>query len=249
MVRSDRKGPRQFGTAHAERSAAGRRGEAFFEGGGCKSPGEAVSAEAPAAVPRCLRGYAAAAPREPLADNFVRPSDTDEEGHVVRTGKSWQLRARALQRGKLVHRLLQSLPDVRSEGRLKAALRYLARNAGEWAEDERETLAAQVLSLIGDISFAAVFAPGSRAEVSIAGRLDRPGRTAGAGIRPDRPAGGDAGRSADRRLQDQPCPASRHRRGAYGLYPPARALPGCFGQALSPAGRSAPRCCGPKRLK
>ena len=44
-------------------------------------------------------------------------------------------------------------------------------------EDERETLATQVLSLIGDTRFAAVFAPGSRAEVSIAGRLDRPGRT------------------------------------------------------------------------
>jgi ATP-dependent helicase/nuclease subunit A len=86
------------------------------------------------------------------------------------------LRARALLRGKLVHRLLQSLPDVPSEGRREAALRYLARNAGEWAEDERETLAAQVLSLIGDTRFAAVFAPGSRAEVSIAGRLDRPGR-------------------------------------------------------------------------
>ena len=47
----------------------------------------------------------------------------------------------------------------------------------EWAEEERETLAAQVLSLIGDIRFASLFAPGSRAEVSIAGRLDRPGRT------------------------------------------------------------------------
>ena len=54
---------------------------------------------------------------------------------------------------------------------------YLARNAGEWAEEEHETLAAQVLSLIGDISFASLFAPGSRAEVSIAGKLDRPGRT------------------------------------------------------------------------
>jgi ATP-dependent helicase/nuclease subunit A len=116
-------------------------------------------------------------PRRPLADHFLRPSDPAEDGHALRSGEAVQLRARALQRGKLVHRLLQSLPDVRSEGRLKAALRYLARNAGEWAENERETLAARVLSLIGDVRFAAVFAAGSRAEVSIAGRLDRPGRT------------------------------------------------------------------------
>jgi ATP-dependent helicase/nuclease subunit A len=117
------------------------------------------------------------APRDAPIDNFVRPSDSDEEaGHVVRSGEAVQLRKLALLRGKLVHRLLQSLPDVRAEGRREAALRYLARNAGEWAEDERETLAARVLSLIGDTRFAAVFAPGSRAEVSIAGRLDRPER-------------------------------------------------------------------------
>jgi ATP-dependent helicase/nuclease subunit A len=115
-------------------------------------------------------------PREPLADNFLRPSDPAEDGHTLRSGEAVQLRTRALQRGKLVHRLLQSLPDVPTEGRLNAALRYLARNAGEWTEEERETLAAQILSLIGDGRFAAVFAPDSRAEVSIAGRLDRPER-------------------------------------------------------------------------
>ena len=43
-------------------------------------------------------------------------------------------------------------------------------------DDEREALAAQVLALIGDARFASVFAPGSRAEVSIVGRLDRPGQ-------------------------------------------------------------------------
>jgi ATP-dependent helicase/nuclease subunit A len=86
------------------------------------------------------------------------------------------LRARALQRGTLVHRLLQSLPDVPAERRRDTALKYLARNAGEWTEDERDALATQVLALIGDTAFTSVFAPGSRAEVSIAGRLDRPGR-------------------------------------------------------------------------
>jgi ATP-dependent helicase/nuclease subunit A len=141
-------------------------------------PAVAVSARAPAAVTPLPAWLRTPAPRETPIDNFVRPSDSGEEaGHVVRTGEAAQLRAIALQRGKLVHRLLQSLPDVPAEGRLEAALRYLARNAGEWAEEEREALAARVLSLIGDISFASLFAPGSRAEVSIAGRLDRPGRT------------------------------------------------------------------------
>jgi ATP-dependent helicase/nuclease subunit A len=81
-----------------------------------------------------------------------------------------------LQRGTLVHRLLQSLPDIDSERRRDAALNYLARNAGEWAGGERDALVGQILALIGDIRFAAVFAPGSRAEVSLVGRLDRPER-------------------------------------------------------------------------
>ena len=61
----------------------------------------------------------------------LRPSDpAGDDGHRVRTGESIELRARALQRGTLVHRLLQSLPDVASERRRDAALKYLARNAG-----------------------------------------------------------------------------------------------------------------------
>ncbi|MCC8950754.1 PD-(D/E)XK nuclease family protein, partial [Bradyrhizobium sp. Arg62] len=45
-----------------------------------------------------------------------------------------------------------------------------------WSEQEQVALADQVLGLIADPRFAAVFAPGSRAEVSIVGRLERPGQ-------------------------------------------------------------------------
>ena len=80
------------------------------------------------------------------------------------------LRARALQRGVLVHRLLQSLPDLAAERRRELALNYLARNAEAWSAAEREQLADKVLALISEPRFAAVFAPGSRAEVPIVGR-------------------------------------------------------------------------------
>jgi ATP-dependent helicase/nuclease subunit A len=112
-----------------------------------------------------------------IIDRRLRPSDpATAESPSVRTGESIELRARALLRGTLVHRLLQSLPHVATERRRDAALRYLARNAGDWTEADREALAKRMLALIEDLRFAAVFAPGSRAEVSIAGRLDRPGR-------------------------------------------------------------------------
>jgi ATP-dependent helicase/nuclease subunit A len=75
-----------------------------------------------------------------------------------------------------VHRLLQSLPDVAPGRRRAAALNFLARNAGDWSGGERESLAAGVLTLIEDSRFAPVFGAGSRAEVSLVGRLERPGR-------------------------------------------------------------------------
>jgi ATP-dependent helicase/nuclease subunit A len=125
-------------------------------------------------LPAWLR---APAPPEVPADGFLRPSDrADDESHGITSGESAALRARALQRGSLVHRLLQSLPDVALERRREAALRYLRRNAGNWTDDDREALAEQVLALIAEQRFASLFAPGSRAEVSIAGRLERPGR-------------------------------------------------------------------------
>ncbi len=117
------------------------------------------------------------APPEAAADVLLRPSDpADDEAHRVRTGEAQQARTRALQRGTLVHRLLQSLPDVAPDRRHAAALTYLARNAGGWSADERGALAEQLMALIADPRFEAVFAAGSRAEVSIVGRLDQPGR-------------------------------------------------------------------------
>ncbi len=134
----------------------------------------ATAATAPTALPPWLL---ASAPPEAPADNLLRPSDpAGDEGHPIRTSESIELRARALQRGTLVHRLLQSLPDIAMDRRRDAALRYLARNADGWTDGDRKALAESVLALIADTRFAAVFAPGSRAEVSIVGRLDRPGR-------------------------------------------------------------------------
>jgi ATP-dependent helicase/nuclease subunit A len=132
-------------------------------------------ASAPAiALPAWLR---TAAPSEAPADGFLQPSNPgDDEVHGIKSGESAELRARALQRGSLVHRLLQSLPNVAALQRREAALRYLKRNAGSWSDQDREVLATEVLALIGEPRFATLFGPGSRAEVSIVGRLERPGR-------------------------------------------------------------------------
>jgi ATP-dependent helicase/nuclease subunit A len=108
------------------------------------------------------------------AESFVRPSDpAEDDSRKVRATETLEQRTRALQHGTLVHRLLQSLPDIAMERRREAALAYLARNADGWSEAERQALAESTLALIADARFAAVFAPGSRAEVSIVGRVER----------------------------------------------------------------------------
>jgi ATP-dependent helicase/nuclease subunit A len=142
-------------------------------------PAGAASAPATSASSELPPWLHTPAPREAAGDDLLRPSDPAEnEGHRTRTGESVQARARALQRGTLVHRLLQSLPDVALAHRRDAALNYLTRNADGWTAGDREALAEGVLALIADTRFAPVFAPHSRAEVSIVGRLERAGRPA-----------------------------------------------------------------------
>jgi ATP-dependent helicase/nuclease subunit A len=118
------------------------------------------------------------APPEAPADVLLRPSDSaDSGGHAVVTEETRRARERALKRGTFTHRLLQSLPDVAPERREEAARAFLERNAKDWFDaPEREALVRQVIKLIENPVFAPLFAPGSRAEVSIAGRIERRGR-------------------------------------------------------------------------
>jgi ATP-dependent helicase/nuclease subunit A len=129
---------------------------------------------APVILPAWLRRPA---PPQSVDEDVLRPSEPAfDESRAIRLGEPAGERARALQRGLLVHRMLQSLPDLPAQHRQQAAAHYLARNAEGWPEDEVSALASRVLALLEDRRFAAVFAPGSHAEVSIAGRLHRKGK-------------------------------------------------------------------------
>jgi len=117
---------------------------------------------------------------EPGAARPLSPSAADDRAAEVEAeaasawtdlgpGTAGAARQKALARGRVVHRLLQSLPDVPRE-RAERARRYLAKHSDGLTPEECEIIADQVLALIEDPQFKALFAPGSRAEVSIAGR-------------------------------------------------------------------------------
>ena len=108
------------------------------------------------------------APQEKPAARTITPSSTEED--AVRRAPA-PASAQALLRGSLTHRLMQSLPDIPAERRRAAAEAFLARAGNALPPEERATIAGQVLHLVAHADFRALYAPGSRAEVPIVGRL------------------------------------------------------------------------------
>lgn len=73
-------------------------------------------------------------------------------------------------RGRVLHRLLELLPGVDAGRRAGAADRLLARSAESFSDGERAQMRDEVMRVLSDPAFGAVFAPGSLAEVAIGGR-------------------------------------------------------------------------------
>jgi len=100
---------------------------------------------------------------------FVAPSAAGEDEPQRFAGRG--NRDKALRRGTLVHRLLQSLPDIPFARRPAAMRAYLGRAGKNLPAEERSALADQVVQVLNDGRFAALFAHGSRAEVPIVGSV------------------------------------------------------------------------------
>lgn len=76
--------------------------------------------------------------------------------------------ARRFRRGRLIHGLLERLPDVAPARRDEAARAWLKRQGV--TEDEAEAYAIEALRVIDDARFGVLFGPSSRAEAPIVGR-------------------------------------------------------------------------------
>lgn len=126
-----------------------------------------------------LPGWAAAPPPpEPVPAKPLAPSklveDFEEPSVASPLSKGG---ADRFKRGRLIHRLLQTLPDLDANVREAAATRFLA-NAG-WAlsSEEQAEIADAALGVLAIPAFAPLFGPGSRAEVSLVGEIERRGES------------------------------------------------------------------------
>jgi ATP-dependent helicase/nuclease subunit A len=132
---------------------------------------------APAAPPvRALPGWAGRPAPETAAERALAPSRAEAEpAPLSPLGAD---RESAYRRGRLIHRLLQSLPVMDRARRAAAAERFLLRQAPDLAADARADIAAGVLALIEDATFAPVWSAAALVEQPVAGRI----RAAGGGM-------------------------------------------------------------------
>jgi ATP-dependent helicase/nuclease subunit A len=118
----------------------------------------------------------------------LAPSRAHDESSPRRASAAGGRRERekAMARGVLMHRLLQALPDVAACARPDAARRHLRRNGKAFTAAECEGMVEEICRLLEDARFSTIFAPGSRAEVSIAARFSQEGRMIGVSGQVDR---------------------------------------------------------------
>ncbi|CDZ51003.1 double-strand break repair helicase AddA [Neorhizobium galegae] len=153
---------------------------------------------APGQAPKAAHKEAAAADRRPLPPALSRPLpaqkilprplspsgagtmiDDDADDLIVASplfANQKDSAGLALQKGKLVHRMLQMLTDFPEPERASAARRYADRAARFWSAAEREKLVASVMSVLSHAELEPVFSQRSQSEVSIMGTLALEGR-------------------------------------------------------------------------
>ncbi|MBX6322098.1 MAG: PD-(D/E)XK nuclease family protein, partial [Rhodospirillaceae bacterium] len=127
----------------------------------------AAAALPPGEAPEWLR---APAPAEPEPARPLAPSRPSGEEPPVRSpfGPDEGLRFR---RGLLIHRLLQSLPEVAQGRRRDLAAAFLARPAHGLSAEQQAEILEETLRVLDDPQFAPLFGPGSLAEVPVVGEV------------------------------------------------------------------------------
>ena len=119
-----------------------------------------------------LPAWARNAPRpEPTAAVPLAPSRPPVEEPPALSPLAGGEEGLAIRRGRIIHRLLELLPALEPDAREAAARKFLARPLHGLDAESRDAIVREVLAILEQPGFAPLFAPGSRAEVPLAGRI------------------------------------------------------------------------------
>lgn len=110
-------------------------------------------------------------PKEPTPSRPLAPSKPVLIDPPVRSPLSGDedSDSHRFQRGRLIHTLLQILPDLPPEQREAAAARYLARPVWDLPADRQDQFWRETMAVVAHPDFADLFGPGSLAEVPLTG--------------------------------------------------------------------------------
>ncbi|MEQ9518433.1 MAG: double-strand break repair helicase AddA [Parvibaculum sp.] len=125
-----------------------------------------------------LPGWATGLPApEPTPPKPLSPSKLVEDEAEPAMLSPLQAGARnRFKRGRLIHRLLQTLPDIAGERREHVARRFLSQPGWRLDEEAQEEIWQATLSVLSEPAFGLLFGPGSRAEVPLVGEVIRDGK-------------------------------------------------------------------------
>jgi ATP-dependent helicase/nuclease subunit A len=130
-----------------------------------KAKADAVRAPLPSWVAKSL-------PDEPQPSQPLAPSRPDDNEPAMKgplaKDDGWRFR-----RGIIVHQILEILPQLPSAKWEKALAHYLSRPALAMPSEAQASLAAEILAVLRHPEFAAIFGPGSRAEVPVVGQAGK----------------------------------------------------------------------------
>lgn len=110
---------------------------------------------------------------EPAPPRPLAPSHPSQPEPAVRSPLGSE-EGTAFHRGRLIHRLLQSLPDLPPDERRAAGAAFLAHPVHGLESEDRAEILEETLAITESEAFAHLFGPSSRAEVPVVGVLDTP---------------------------------------------------------------------------
>ena len=143
-------------------------GQSFGPGAKAGTVDTKVGHENKASLPPWI---SSSAPAEGIAKRRVTPSHLlaplPNQDMPVRSPLSQDSDTR-FARGNLIHKLLEILPEFASEKRGVIAAKILASEVG-LSDEQREQISDEVFAVLDNPDFANIFAPNSRAEISLAG--------------------------------------------------------------------------------
>jgi len=119
--------------------------------------------------PSRLEPYAPDAEGEPLVRRERDPASAHDAPSPLAVGGEHRFL-----RGTLTHALLQHLPDIEKDSRESVARAFVARRGAALSKRIQTSIVTETLAVLNDPGFAAIFGPGSRAEVPVSAILPRP---------------------------------------------------------------------------